>query len=142
MAVSVYLHSGERRIVEEADGAHMHGYFFVLPRRAKDQTTTVVTMMASTSGPTSTNRPSAEGREAEGGEEAMTPHQGTSMFWDNEKDSVWTQRWKNGVFLKWWVKNQTRDAVLPWVVLVALILLALIGLAKLFGMPFGLRTAG
>ena len=32
------------------------------------------------------------------------------MFWDNEKDSDWTQRWKNGVFLKWWVKNETRDA--------------------------------
>ncbi len=55
------------------------------------------------------------------------------MFWDNEKDSAWKQRWKNGVFLKWWVKNETRDAILPWVVLVALILLALMGLARLFG---------
>ena len=60
------------------------------------------------------------------------------MFWDNEKDSDWTQRWKNGVFLKWWVKNETRDAILPWVVLVALILLALTGLARLFGMHLGL----
>jgi hypothetical protein len=56
------------------------------------------------------------------------------VFWDNEKDSDWTQRWKNGVFLKWWVKNETRDAILPWVVLVALILLALTGLARLAGM--------
>ena len=53
------------------------------------------------------------------------------MFWDNEKDSDWTERWKNGVFLKWWVKNETRDAVLPWVVLVALILLAVMGIARL-----------
>ena len=60
------------------------------------------------------------------------------MFWDNENDSDWTQRWKNGVFLKWWVKNETRDAVLPWVVLVALILLVLMGIARLFGMHLGL----
>ena len=32
----------------------------------------------------------------------------TWMFSDNEKDSAWKQRWKNGVFLKWWVKNETR----------------------------------
>ena len=63
------------------------------------------------------------------------------MFWDNEKDSDWTQRWKNGVFLKWWVKNETRDAVLPWVVLVALILLALTGIARLFGMHLGFVIA-
>jgi hypothetical protein len=56
------------------------------------------------------------------------------MFWDSEKDSDRKQHWKNGIFLKWWVKNETRDAVLPWVVLAALILLALMGLAKLFGM--------
>ena len=60
------------------------------------------------------------------------------MFWDNDTDSDWTQRLKNGVFLKWWVKNETRDAVLPWVVLVALTLLALMGLARLFGMRSGL----
>jgi hypothetical protein len=55
------------------------------------------------------------------------------MFWDNEKDSDWTQRWKNGVFLKIWAKNETRDAVMPWVALVVLILLGLMGLARLFG---------
>ena len=60
------------------------------------------------------------------------------MFWDNEKDSDWTQRWKNGVFLKWWVKNETRDKVLPGVVLAALILLALVGIARLFGTRLGL----
>ena len=60
------------------------------------------------------------------------------MFWDNEKDSAWTQRLKNGVFLKLWVRNETRNAVLPWVVLVALILLTFVGLAKFFGMPLGL----
>ena len=58
------------------------------------------------------------------------------MLWDNEKDSDWTQRWKNGVFLKIWAKNETRDAVLPWLVLVALILLVLAGLVRVFG---GLR---
>jgi len=68
-----------------------------------------------------------------------TPARGEAwMFWDNEKDSDWTQRWKNGVFLKWWVKNETRDKVLPWVVLAALILLALVGLARLLGMRLGL----
>jgi hypothetical protein len=55
------------------------------------------------------------------------------MFWDNENDSAWKQRWKNALFLKWWVKNDTRDAAMPWVVLVALILLGLVLLAKLFG---------
>jgi hypothetical protein len=60
------------------------------------------------------------------------------MFWDNEKDSAWTQRVKNGVLLKWWVKNERRDAVLPWVILAALSLLAIIGLARLSGMHLGL----
>jgi hypothetical protein len=60
------------------------------------------------------------------------------MFWDNEKDSDGTQRWKNGLFLKWWVKNETRDAILPWVVLAALSLLALTGLVRLFGKHVGL----
>ena len=55
------------------------------------------------------------------------------MFWDNEKDSDWTQRVKNGVFLKMWAKNETRDAILPWVALVALILLGLALLARWFG---------
>jgi len=60
------------------------------------------------------------------------------MFWDNEKDSAWTQRVKNGVLLKWWVKNETRDAVLPWVILAALSLLAIMGLLRLSGMHLGL----
>jgi len=47
------------------------------------------------------------------------------MFWDNEKDSDWAQRVKNGLFLKIWVKNKTRDAVLPWIALVMLIMLGL-----------------
>ena len=55
------------------------------------------------------------------------------MFWDNKKDSDWTQRWKNGVFLKIWAKNETRDAVLPWIALVMLLLLGLAVLARLFG---------
>ena len=55
------------------------------------------------------------------------------MFWDNEKDSDWTQRWKNGIFLKIWAKNQTRDAVMPWIGLVMLILIGLAVLARLFG---------
>lgn len=46
MAVSVYLWSGERRIVREADGAHIHGDFFVVTRGAKDRTTTVLTLWA------------------------------------------------------------------------------------------------
>ena len=56
------------------------------------------------------------------------------MFWDNEKDSDWTQRWKNGLFLKLWAKNTTRDAVLPWIVLLALSLVVLMGLARVFGL--------
>jgi hypothetical protein len=47
----------------------------------------------------------------------------TTMFWDNDKDSAWTQRLKNGVFLKLWAKNETRDAVLPWIALVTLSML-------------------
>ena len=54
------------------------------------------------------------------------------MFWDNEKDSEWTQRWKNGVFLKLWAKNETRDAVLPWIALVMLIMLSLGLLIRVF----------
>jgi len=50
------------------------------------------------------------------------------MFWDNEKDSDWKQRLKNGLFLKIWVKNKTRDAVLPWI---ALVMLSMLGLAVL-----------
>ena len=55
------------------------------------------------------------------------------MFWDNEKDSDWTQRLKNGVFLKIWAKNETRDAILPWLVVVVLVLLGVMVLARLFG---------
>ena len=55
------------------------------------------------------------------------------MFWDNKNDSDWRQRWKNAVFLKLWATNETRDAVMPWVALVVLILLGLMGLARLFG---------
>jgi hypothetical protein len=47
------------------------------------------------------------------------------MFWDNEKDSDGAQRWKNGLFLKIWAKNETRDAILPWIALVMLIMLGL-----------------
>lgn len=50
------------------------------------------------------------------------------MFWDNEKDSAWRQRWKNGVFLKLWATNETRDAVFPWI---ALVMLSLLGIALL-----------
>jgi hypothetical protein len=55
------------------------------------------------------------------------------MFWDNKNDSDWTQRLKNGVFLKLWARNETRDAVLPWLALVALTLVGLAGLARLLG---------
>ena len=58
------------------------------------------------------------------------------MFWDNEKDSHWTQRWKNGVFLKLWTTNATRDVVLPWVALGAVILIGLMLLVRLFGAGF------
>ena len=50
------------------------------------------------------------------------------MFWDNDKDSAWTQRLKNGVFLKLWAKNETRDAVLPWI---ALVMLSMLGIGLL-----------
>ena len=55
------------------------------------------------------------------------------MFWDDKKDSHWTQRWKNGVFLKIWATNETRDAVLPWIALVLLLLLGVAVLARLAG---------
>ena len=55
------------------------------------------------------------------------------MFWDNENDSERRQRWKNGLLLKWWVKNDTRDAAMPWVMLAVLVLLGLALLARVFG---------
>jgi hypothetical protein len=54
------------------------------------------------------------------------------MFWDNKNDSDWRQRWKNGLFLKLWATNQTRDAVMPWVVVIALGLVVLMLLVRLF----------
>jgi hypothetical protein len=45
------------------------------------------------------------------------------MFWDDEDDSDNMQRLKNGLFLDTWVTNETRDAVAPWLGLIALIAL-------------------
>ena len=46
MAVSVILRSGERRLVKEADGAHICGDFFLVTRNANDQRVTVLTLWA------------------------------------------------------------------------------------------------
>ncbi len=35
------------------------------------------------------------------------------MIWDDPDDSEHTQRLKNGIFLKMWVKNDTRDRAVP-----------------------------
>jgi hypothetical protein len=56
------------------------------------------------------------------------------MFYDNENDSENRQRIKNGLFLKWWVKNTTRDAVLPRVLVVAGILIVGVLLVKSCGL--------
>ena len=59
------------------------------------------------------------------------------MFFDNENDSENRQRIKNGLFLKLWVKNTTRDAVLPRIFsgaaifIVVVLLLKNCGLARL-----------
>jgi hypothetical protein len=55
------------------------------------------------------------------------------MFYDNENDSEIKQRIKNGLFLKWWVKNTTRDAVLPRVLVAAGILIIGVLLAQTCG---------
>jgi hypothetical protein len=55
------------------------------------------------------------------------------MFYDNEHDSENKQRIKNGLFLKWWVKNTTRDAVLPRILMVAGILIVAVLLVKSCG---------
>jgi len=44
------------------------------------------------------------------------------VFYDNEADSENRQRLKNGLFLKMWVKNTTRDRLWPMVPLAVLIL--------------------
>ncbi|MGH9240545.1 MAG: hypothetical protein ACRD3G_21085 [Vicinamibacterales bacterium] len=46
MPVRVHLRSGERRVVHEADGAHIHGDFFVVTQGARDQARTVLTLWA------------------------------------------------------------------------------------------------
>jgi len=56
------------------------------------------------------------------------------MFYDNEKDSETWQRIKNGVFLKMWVKNTTRDAVLPPILVAAGILIVVVLLVKSCGL--------
>jgi hypothetical protein len=57
-----------------------------------------------------------------------------TMFYDNENDSENKQRIKNGLFLKWWVKNTTRDAVLPRILVVAGILIVGVLLVKSCGL--------
>jgi hypothetical protein len=47
----------------------------------------------------------------------------TPVFYDNETDSENRQRLKNGLFLKMWVKNTTRDQLWPMVPLTVVILL-------------------
>jgi hypothetical protein len=55
------------------------------------------------------------------------------MLWDNERDSENRQRLKNFLFLKWWVKNETRDAVMPWLLLLVLVMLIIMVLVRVFG---------
>jgi hypothetical protein len=57
-----------------------------------------------------------------------------TVFYDNENDSETKQRIKNGLFLKWWVKNTTRDAVLPRILVVAGILIVGVLLVKSCGL--------
>ncbi len=45
------------------------------------------------------------------------------MLWDRKGDSERTQRLKNGFLLKMWVKNDTRDALLPILGVALLVLL-------------------
>ena len=45
------------------------------------------------------------------------------MFYDNENDSENRQRLKNGLFLKMWVKNTTRDQLWPILPLTVVILM-------------------
>jgi len=47
----------------------------------------------------------------------------TPVFYDNETDSENRQRLKNGLFLKMWMKNATRDQVWPMLPLTVVILL-------------------
>jgi hypothetical protein len=54
------------------------------------------------------------------------------MFYDNERDGDHMQRFKNGVFLKMWVKNETRDAAMPFIGGILLIGAILWGIASLF----------
>lgn len=44
------------------------------------------------------------------------------MFYDNKDDGDNMQRFKNGVFFKMWVKNDTRDAAMPIVGVIVLVL--------------------
>jgi hypothetical protein len=57
-----------------------------------------------------------------------------TMFYDNENDSENKQRIKNGLFLKLWVKNTTREAVLPRILIVAGILIVGVLLVKNCGL--------
>jgi hypothetical protein len=47
----------------------------------------------------------------------------TPVFYDSENDSENRQRLKNGLFLKMWVKNTTRDQLWPMVPLTVVTLL-------------------
>ena len=53
------------------------------------------------------------------------------MFWDNDKDSEDMQRFKNMLFLKMPVKNETRDEVMPGMAIVLLVVVV-IGLIAVF----------
>lgn len=55
------------------------------------------------------------------------------MFYDNETDSENRQRLKNGLFLKMWVKNTTRNKLWPMVPVTVLIILGAALLARACG---------
>jgi hypothetical protein len=55
------------------------------------------------------------------------------MLWDNEHDSENRQRFKNLIFLKMWMKNESRDAAIPWLVVVVLVMLVVMGLVRVLG---------
>lgn len=55
------------------------------------------------------------------------------MLWDNKSDDVWMQRLKNGIFLKMWVKNETRDAAMPLFAAVIVVILVIGLISHFFG---------